>query len=47
MIGDSGTGDRYQYDVAEKIIEARTRFRFEFAIMLGDNLYGAKSRSTS
>lgn len=40
VIGDSGTGDRPQYEVAEKIVEARTRFPFEFAIMLGDNIYG-------
>jgi len=42
VIGDSGTGDRYQYDVAAKIVEARARFPFEFAIMLGDNLYGGE-----
>ncbi len=42
VIGDSGTGDRYQYDVAAKIVEARARFPFEFAIMLGDNLYGSE-----
>jgi Calcineurin-like phosphoesterase len=41
-IGDSGTGDRPQYEVAAKIIEARTRFPFEFAIMLGDNMYGGE-----
>ncbi len=42
VIGDTGTGDRYQYDVAAKIGEARARFPFEFAIMLGDNLYGGE-----
>ena len=42
VIGDSGTGDRPQYEVAEKIVEARTRFPFEFAIMLGDNMYGGE-----
>jgi predicted phosphodiesterase len=42
VIGDSGTGDRYQYDVAAKIVEAHERFPFEFAIMLGDNLYGSE-----
>jgi predicted phosphodiesterase len=40
VIGDSGTGDRNQYEVATKIVEAHARFQFEFAIMLGDNLYG-------
>jgi predicted phosphodiesterase len=42
VIGDTGTGDRYQYDVAAKIGEVRARFKFEFAIMLGDNLYGGE-----
>jgi predicted phosphodiesterase len=40
VIGDTGTGDRYQNEVAKKIVEARAMFRFEFAIMLGDNIYG-------
>jgi predicted phosphodiesterase len=40
VIGDSGTGDRPQYEVATRIAEARARFPFEFAIMLGDNIYG-------
>ena len=43
VIGDSGTGDRPQYEVAAKIVEARQRFPFEFAIMLGDNMYGGES----
>lgn len=42
VIGDSGTGDRAQYEVAAQIVEARKRFPFEFAIMLGDNLYGSE-----
>ncbi len=42
VIGDSGTGDRYQYDVAAKIVEAHARFPFEFAIMMGDNIYGSE-----
>jgi predicted phosphodiesterase len=42
VIGDSGTGDRYQNEVAVKIVEAHARFPFEFAIMLGDNMYGSE-----
>ena len=42
VIGDSGTGDRPQYEVAAKIVEAHGRFPFEFAIMLGDNMYGSE-----
>jgi predicted phosphodiesterase len=45
VIGDSGTGDRSQYDVAATIAQAHTRFPFEFAIMLGDNLYGSENAS--
>jgi predicted phosphodiesterase len=40
VIGDTGTGDRYQNEVAAKIVEVRTTFHFDFAIMLGDNIYG-------
>ncbi len=42
VIGDSGTGDRRQYEVAAKIVEAYAQFPFEFAIMLGDNMYGSE-----
>jgi predicted phosphodiesterase len=41
-IGDSGTGDRAQYEVAAKIVDAHARFPFEFAIMMGDNIYGSE-----
>jgi hypothetical protein len=44
-IGDTGTGGREQYQVAAKIAEARQRFPFTFAIMLGDNLYGSENAS--
>ena len=40
VIGDSGTGGGAQREVAEQIAAAHARFPFEFAIMLGDNLYG-------
>ena len=42
VIGDSGTGDRYQYEVAKRLDEAREQFPFTFAIMLGDNVYGSE-----
>jgi hypothetical protein len=44
-IGDTGTGDRYQYEVAQRMVEAHKRFPFEFAIMMGDNLYGSEGPS--
>jgi len=40
VIGDSGTGDRAQFEVAARIASVQQTFRFDRAIMLGDNLYG-------
>jgi predicted phosphodiesterase len=45
VIGDTGTGGRAQYEVGQRIAEAHKRFPFEFAIMLGDNLYGSEGPS--
>ncbi len=42
VIGDSGTGDPAQLETAAKMAAVRTRFPFEFVIMLGDNIYGGK-----
>jgi predicted phosphodiesterase len=42
VIGDSGTGGSAQYQVADQIALAYERFKFDFAIMLGDNLYGGE-----
>src|SRR4051794_24489299 len=42
VIGDTGTGDSEQYDVAKQIVLYRQKFPFTFAIMLGDNMYGAE-----
>jgi hypothetical protein len=45
VIGDTGTGGRAQYEVGQRIAEAYKSFPFEFAIMLGDNLYGSEGPS--
>jgi len=42
VIGDSGTGDRPQFDVSARMNEARASFPFELVIMLGDNIYGSQ-----
>lgn len=42
VIGDSGTGDRAQFEVGAQIAKEYQRFKFEFAIMLGDNMYGGE-----
>ncbi len=39
-IGDSGTGEAAQYEVAQEMVRYRQEFPFEFVLMLGDNLYG-------
>ena len=40
VIGDSGTGDQKQYDVAKEMEAYRHAVGFDFVIMLGDNIYG-------
>jgi hypothetical protein len=42
VLGDTGTGDRNQLAVAKQLIAAHAKFPFEFALLLGDNLYGAE-----
>lgn len=43
VIGDSGTGDRQQIDVAHQMAETRKRFGFDFVIMVGDNFLGSQT----
>jgi predicted phosphodiesterase len=40
VIGDTGTGDKPQYDIARRLEEYRQRVEFTFSIMVGDNIYG-------
>jgi predicted phosphodiesterase len=42
VIGDSGTGGSAQYQIGERLVAARSRFPFDFVIMLGDNMYGSE-----
>jgi 3',5'-cyclic AMP phosphodiesterase CpdA len=39
IIGDSGTGSKSQYTVAERLVASRASFPYEFVLMMGDNLY--------
>jgi 3',5'-cyclic AMP phosphodiesterase CpdA len=41
-MGDNGTGDAQQYEVARQMVVWREKFPFDFVIMLGDNLYGSQ-----
>jgi len=42
VLGDTGTGDRGQYDTAAQVWKAHDVFPYEFAIMVGDNIYGSE-----
>ena len=42
VMGDDGTGDREQYEVANQMFRVGRQFPFTFAIMLGDNIYGSE-----
>jgi 3',5'-cyclic AMP phosphodiesterase CpdA len=43
VIGDSGTGERAQYEVAQQMEQYRQATQFDFVLMLGDNIYGGHS----
>jgi predicted phosphodiesterase len=42
VLGDTGTGGRQQFDIGKKTEEYRQNVKFEFGILLGDNLYGSE-----
>jgi 3',5'-cyclic AMP phosphodiesterase CpdA len=42
VIGDMGTGEQNQYDLAKQMANARKVFPFAFVITLGDNIYGSE-----
>jgi 3',5'-cyclic AMP phosphodiesterase CpdA len=41
-IGDNGTGDPPEYEVASQMLSWHREFAFDIVIMLGDNLYGSQ-----
>jgi predicted MPP superfamily phosphohydrolase len=42
-IGDNGTGDTPQYELAAVMAKVHESFPFDLVIMLGDNMYGGQS----
>src|SRR6185295_13428207 len=42
-IGDAGTGDPPQYDIASQMTRFHAKFPFDRVILLGDNIYGGQS----
>jgi len=43
IIGDTGTGSKKQYELADILLKSRASFPFDFVLLLGDNLYGGES----
>ncbi|HEY3827466.1 MAG TPA: metallophosphoesterase [Bryobacteraceae bacterium] len=43
VIGDMGTGEKAQYDIAGQMERYHEKTMFDFVLMLGDNIYGGKS----
>jgi len=39
IIGDSGTGGKDQYTIANRLVASHDKFPYEFVLMMGDNLY--------
>ncbi len=44
-IGDNGTGEAPQYEVAQQMARLHATFPFDLVIMLGDNMYGSQQPS--
>jgi hypothetical protein len=42
IIGDSGTGEGPEYEIAKRLSDYHGRLPFTFVLMLGDNLYGSE-----
>jgi len=42
VIGDNGTGDKPQYEIADQMTTAHATFAFDLVLMLGDNMYGSQ-----
>ena len=42
VLGDFGTGEPAQYELAEEMARLRDRFPFEFVILVGGNIYGSE-----
>ncbi len=42
VLGDFGTGDRRQRELAERMALVHDAFPFEFVVLVGDNIYGAE-----
>lgn len=42
VLGDFGTGDRTQYELAQQMTALHGRFKYGIVVLVGDNLYGSE-----
>jgi hypothetical protein len=42
VLGDFGTGDKRQYELADQMAKLHDRFNYGIVILVGDNLYGSE-----
>ncbi len=42
VLGDFGTGGRVQYQMAEQMFTVYKKFKYDFVMLVGDNLYGSQ-----
>ena len=42
VLGDFGTGDRTQIELARQMAALHNRFKFELVVLVGDNIYGSE-----
>lgn len=42
VLGDFGTGEREQYQLAEQMVKLHARFSYEIVLTVGDNIYGSE-----
>lgn len=42
VLGDFGTGDRSQYELADQMVKLHGRFKYDTVVLVGDNLYGSE-----
>jgi len=42
VLGDFGTGDPPQYELADQMVKLHERFKYDHVVLVGDNLYGSE-----
>jgi 3',5'-cyclic AMP phosphodiesterase CpdA len=42
VLGDFGTGDRTQLELAKQMVSLHGRFKYEVVLLVGDNIYGSE-----